>query len=160
MSRYTYAPNLYSEDRVGTYFSLLPDELLKLISYYYFYPVSIHVSTHDLQTSKSLISIYRQSGPKNYESISMKVNLSLFLNSLEQTNSYKPKNMAILLFANTLSISSINYPYPNRIDVNFDEYETTILLQKLHFINDQLRKYINLGLNETAINTRLTRYVY
>src|SRR5581483_6424864 len=98
--------------------------------------------------------------PKNYESISMKVNLSLFLNSLEQTNSYKPKNMAILLFANTLSISSINYPYPNRIDVNFDEYETTILLQKLHFINDQLRKYINLGLNETAINTRLTRYVY
>ena len=76
------------ESRVGTYFSLLPTELIDLIYYYYVFPIQI-VSINPIFAEDNLqLSISRKNGPQSTDEIVAYMNVTEFLNELNSKGVY------------------------------------------------------------------------
>lgn len=162
MSRYEYAPGLYFEDKIDTYFSLLPVELLKLLTYYYYFPIQIHFHNYKLNDGIVTLLVSRVAGPRTLESININVGLKdlIFFFQAPATivSVYKPHNTKLILYDNILTIMLIS-GNDNTI-IYYDKYETKYFLQKLEFLQSQLGKYLNLGLSEREVNIKISKYTY
>jgi hypothetical protein len=150
-------PGLGSEDKRGRYFSLLPIELLYIIQDYYYYPVKITITDFNENTSMETL-IERIKGEQDIDSINTKLNLNEMLNSLRRGGRHYVGKLGI-----SLEGPEVDFVYSGsdvHIKIQYNEYETKVLFDKLKLIQHEIRSYRNAGLSASDIEAKLTRYVY
>lgn len=171
MSHYPYAPGLNQEDKHGTYFSVLPNELLKLLNLYYYYPIKITIYSSIIDTDEYFleVNVERYYNGKKRDVTDFSFHLKefiLFLMDAPEGKSYPEHNshdesysgMSIEKFKNHITIMS--YSMIGNIELVYDAYETSVLIEKLQKIRSNIGIYMHLNLSSLEIKTKLQKYSY
>ena len=173
-----FAPGLNQEDKLGTYFSLLPNELIRLIDIYYYHPLKIYVTSFpDIDPNEprptdyflSCLMVGYCNGKINERiSISFEISelLAILLDPIKDkyypTADYLDISLTNMVQVHTLvnqtslSVSTvISY-----IEILYDAYKTKKLIEKLETIKADIEKYLNRNLSAQEIDTLLEKYAY
>ena len=172
-----HAPGLNREDKRGTYFSILPSELIIMLDYYYYFPIKIKI----LSVSKGqngvgdynvTTEIMRYCNGELRDTIYMDFSINdviEFISNGKEGQIYPTFDpewsqeiymqfAKIRILPNQIEIY-MNTMY-DTIKVMYNEYDTKIFLQKLKLIQNQINEYILLGLRRSEIKNRLVKYSY
>lgn len=153
-----YAPGLNDDEKDGTYFSLLPNDLVKLLDFFYHFPLKIKINniltyedepelfmdifiTRSFYSGKNRDSV--QTGTRFYEFIEFLSNpvlnkiypeLNFENDSYDTTQLVKIRTLfdGIEMYISTMS---------SVMTITYDEYETKMLLKKLKAIGNDINKH-------------------
>lgn len=170
-----HAPGLNGEEKEGTYLSLLPNDLIKLLDFFYYFPLKIKVnsvSTYEDEPELFVdIFIIRSfySG-KNRDSVQTGIRLYEFIEFLSnpilskiypelnfENDSYGNMDyVQILILKDGLEIYISTAL--STITIVYDDYETKMLLKKLKAIQTDANKYQIMSRDELI--KKLEKYAY
>lgn len=146
------------ESRIGTYFSLLPSELIDLIYYYYVFPIQI-VSISPFFADDTLqLRISRKNGPESIDEIVAYMNITEFLNDMTKTGTYRADEVLTSIDHGKLTIKMAVLPWV--LSIIYNQYETEVFLRKLKFILDLIEEYVKQGLSNTVIISKIRYYIF
>ena len=146
------------ESRTGTYFSLLPNELIDLIYYYYVFPIQLVINNRIFTRDTLQLIISRKNGPQSLDEITAYMNVTEFLNELNTTGAYRDEEVLASINHNKLTIKMTVLPWV--LSIIYNQYETEVFLRKLRFILTQIEEYIRQGLSDTVIISKIRYYIF
>lgn len=153
------APGLDSRGRRGTYFSLLPLELLELLNIRYYYPIKIGIINFHADMSMELV-IERKRGSEIMDTITTELVLSALLTKKKSSSqiTYKEKDISISIVENVVVFYMDKGR--TRFTIQYNEYESEVFFEKLMFIQAEIDKYRQRRLPASSIAMKLSEHSY
>ena len=165
-----FAPGLNNEERNGLYFSLLPNELIKLLDYFYYFPIKIDVlSVAGYDGSIYYIDAifyryYVHRNAINNDLFNMGFHMPKFLNFLlDSINEIYPEDRKHSHIHVKKELNQINITLntmSETIQIVYDNYEKNVLIKKLQKIHSDIEKYKRIGLSHVELNVKIQEYPY
>lgn len=153
------AAGLDSRERRGTYFSLLPIELLEILNIHYYYPIKIGIINYHADMSMELI-VERKRGNEIIDTITTELMSSALLAKKKSASqaTYKGKDIDVSIVEDVVLfyIDKGN----TRFTILYNEYETKVFFEKLSFIQAEIDKYRQRRLPASSIAIKLFEHSY